>query len=226
MSARVFRITMICSILAWASVGPGCGRDASGPSATPEGGGADAATRAAGTGDAGDRGAIDSTLCEPFVPCGGDPEGTWVIEGWCLESPATVPDCPSAKPDIEIALSGTATFGGDRSFSGHFEHHMSLSYSLPPECVPSGTTRCEELGTDAVPCSGDPTEGCSCESPKIEEVEDEEGTWSIEGSTLTTELTVPEKETTRNPLCVEGDTIRILVPGGPIEPVMILRRQP
>jgi len=212
-------VVLTCSLL-----GPGCGQETPSRSqpvtgeaqgSTPEGG---AAAGVAGA-------AAAAPLCEDFEPCGGDPTGRWVIEGWCLESPAEVPSCPSAKPTVKITMAGRATLGEDGAYSGQFEQSMGFTYGLPAACVPEGTATCEVLGTDPMRCRGESPANCVCESPEFSETQEEQGTWTVDGNTLTTELTSPERMTTRNPICVDGDTIRLQVTGGPVEPVMILRRQ-
>ncbi len=179
-------------------------------------------------------------LLTNFQACGGDPTGDWDFTDLCfppemLGSNPFAESCPEAKVDFEVTWNANISFKGDGTtemlFSGT---SMESTYDIPLSCLTAPMdcatlgeqieSPCEETGGNCV---------CNAKTDNVNEnPEPELGGWSVNGDKLT--LVDDDGESTDNPFCVEGDTMRIHIteepdpedPGdSPDEYVVVLKKK-
>ncbi len=77
---------------------------------------------------------------DPFVPCGGDPEGVWITDPFALEREVSAPrgaSCAAATTTQHIrAEGGTATFRADGSYRGFSRSVTEAQLTIPASCAP------------------------------------------------------------------------------------------
>jgi hypothetical protein len=163
-----------------------------------------------------------------FDACGGDISGTWNFSGACASFPnpydTADPENPFAmckdKPSFAFTLdlSGTVTFGADGSFEVHQTTTSSADAKVPASCLASvggamytPDMVCTDLLKGTLESSGD----CSllAAEPQVEQ-NDETGTYTTEGSTLTVTTNgdgadAGADEPDMNEYCVQGDTLTV-----------------
>jgi hypothetical protein len=146
--------------------------------------------------------------------CGGDPVGTWTIDGICLHITEEdgLPSCIEIRIDAE--MSGTVTFAADQTYQVNATLVGSLDIVFMPGCLDPSMSSCDEMDDpeDGSDCSGDPQVECVCSS-LIDDVGDETGTWSASGSSLIMDE-APDESYDYGPseaeFCVSGDTMQLL----------------
>jgi hypothetical protein len=134
-----------------------------------------------------------------FSACGGDVTGTWTVSTVCAEAgDALLAECPDAIAEIDLALTGTATFNDDGTRSTDFTTQATITYTLSAECMSTITAgmppaTCDALSKPADPaeekgpttCAGDPAVACTCVETNPEKSETKTGTYVVDGTTLT-----------------------------------------
>ena len=125
----------------------------------------------------------DEDLECSFEACGGDPVGTWNIDGAC--SPATGgtdEDCPGATLVRSVTYAGTWNFEADMTYQVDGQALETLQGSFPRTCL-GQISRCEDLAEEGLTCR---TAGERCECSGVSsEPFDLVGTWTSSGSSLT-----------------------------------------
>ncbi|MBI2894307.1 MAG: hypothetical protein HYY06_12210 [Deltaproteobacteria bacterium] len=149
--------------------------------------------------------------------CGGDITGVWNINESCPGVEGAAPEeCPNAVIDITSGpdISGTATFVADGTYSMDVHVTAQVEVTVPPECTLNGTIRCDSLpamfeedAPGATCADGAVENSCDCSLP-VETDADENGTWTVNGSTLTT---VADGETNESQFCVQGDDLLVIM---------------
>jgi hypothetical protein len=167
---------------------------------------------------------VVSTDCG-FSACGGNLVGTWKVTSVCAEIAGAVIDvCPTAVAQLDLTLTGTATFSGDGTRSSDFTTKATITYTLDAACLNAITSgkppaTCDVLSKPADPangdgptaCTGDPTVSCTCVEDNPEKSEKKTGTYTADGSTLTmTEDADGSMKTAE--FCVKGSEVRVKQP--------------
>jgi hypothetical protein len=149
--------------------------------------------------------------------CGGDITGTWAISLGCVMLPpdflvdeetgeSPFGDCPELVVNAEIDLSGTAMFDEDGTFALNTTQSSDITITVPETCLPMGAA-CADLG-NAENMVEDLGDSCEIKMMQPEQVNEETGTYEIEGNTLITlgaDDTEPDEPAE---YCVDGDTLR------------------
>ena len=182
---------------------------------------------AVGCGDDGDGGGEDNDsnpdpvpekeVCE-FEACGGDPAGTWSLEGECgFEGRTDIdPECPGAFLQAEgVGLSGQSdlSFEDDGSWGLTYNLTGSFQFFVPKECL--GEATCEDVeGRLHLPQSDnwacpDTGEACDCLIPTETSLNDGgvRDSWRVEGNTIIATDTDDEDQVFE--FCIEGDTMTV-----------------
>lgn len=134
-----------------------------------------------------------------FSACGGDVTGTYAVTGVCAEASAPLLEqCPDVMAEIDLNLTGTATFNDDGTTETNFTSQTTISYTLTAACMDTVTSgmppaSCDELSEPADPesddgpttCTGDATVSCTCVQENPAETETKTGTYAASGTTLT-----------------------------------------
>ncbi len=173
-----------------------------------QGGGTGGAT---GTGGSG---ATDGGLsCAAVAPCGGDLVGTWKASGACLGKTEDLSSvCPGATADITVSLSGTETFNADLTYTATLTGGGTTTFHYPSTCLTGGTS-CTQWGQglmsvgmySSVTCTTDGAGVCNCVAVSPTTPDNESGTYSVSGGTVTT---VPAGSANGAPYCVQGSVLR------------------
>jgi len=156
-----------------------------------------------------------------FSACGGDVVGTWTVTGVCAVADALVEQvCPSGTAELDLALTGTATFADDGTSTTDFTSKATITYTLTAEClmnIAGGMlpADCESLSKEADPandegpttCTGDPSVSCTCVEEQPEKTETKTGTYTVDGSTMTT-TDDGDSEAKTLEFCVNGKEAR------------------
>jgi hypothetical protein len=154
---------------------------------------------------------IDTT-CDPTpAPCGGDPVGTWALEGSCgfeaLPNPLEAM-CPSSTFMLTVVSEmGTMTFEADGSFVQDFEIQSEALLTLDPmECFGVDCPTFEgilQMDAPGITCQAmGPT--CECTLPDNGMSEQVMGTWEVMDTNLV--LTTPDGPGVL-PFCIAGDRL-------------------
>lgn len=140
-----------------------------------------------------------------FTPCGGDLTGTWTFAASCatLAEPPVVDECPTAEVVFDVEFTGTVTFGADTAFSSSSVIDVIIEKTYPKTCLPSGMT-CADIGPGVVDT------GDSCvQTQTNQETNDDAGTWTSAGTTVT--ITRPDDTPETQEYCVSGDSASVKV---------------
>ncbi len=161
-----------------------------------------------------------------FSACGGDPTGSWSIEGTCYDASGFLEEfqqqCPEATGGVGLNAEGTYDLEGDQSFTISVSLTIRTRLTVPAACLQQGLTSCAQLNSEDLVCNGNPEVDCDCTFDQNEDIS-ESGTWSSSGSTLTLDDESPQDFI----FCVEGDTLKIQnIPEDPGDPsgVIVLSR--
>ena len=117
-----------------------------------------------------------------FEACGGDPVGSWNIDGACTPNSVGIDeDCPDATLVQSVSYSGTWSFAADMSYQVDGQALQSLQGSFPRSCL-GQLGACEDLSDEGT-CrtAGDRCECSSVSSQPFQLA----GFWTSSGSTLT-----------------------------------------
>ena len=184
--------------------------------------------------------------CGKVAPCGGDIVGTWKVVDTCTEgtlasSGSPIASCPSATAQVgNLSASGTATFNADMTYSVALSESASETIDVPMSCLSSGgtTVTCADLATSLGTALGGDDAGsttatcatsgssCNCTITVGGMTDNETGTYSISGDTVTTTPTAAPGTTvsTRGgSYCVQGSDLHLISmamtgPAGPSMP--------
>jgi hypothetical protein len=196
-----------------------------------QGGGTGGTGGATGTGGSG---ATDGGLsCAAVAPCGGDVVGTWKVSSDCLGKTEDLSStCPGATAEITFSLSGTQTFNADLTYTATLSGGGTTTYHYPGACLTGGTncTQWAQLLNSVgmyseVTCATDGAGVCNCVAVSPTMTDNESGTYSVSGGTLST---APAGSANGAPYCVQGNVLRempTLGDGGQISGSLVFTRQ-
>jgi hypothetical protein len=156
-----------------------------------------------------------------FTPCGGDLVGTWsFVDGCGLQGPPP-PKCEGATSSFDLDVDGTMTFTIDGSYALQGTATITISETYPAACLPAETTDCAQLENKGVDCTGDAAVSCTCTDSEADP-NSEEGTYSVEGTTLTTHA--GKDPATIADYCIDGDVLRMHPSDAPASQMLVLER--
>lgn len=160
---------------------------------------------ACGGDDAGVRN--DLALCESFSPCGGDPAGSWILDGFCIVDEDTrFDECPGATVERSLSRSGSVELNPDSSYQVDFTGNTRFTLSVSGSCL-TGVTDCSSLQQEdeSLSCTGDPASSCTCTGEDVS-VDMTTGTWAVSDNTI---AFTGEDGTETLGFCVEGNTLTL-----------------
>ncbi|XXX77589.1 hypothetical protein WMF30_02275 [Sorangium sp. So ce134] len=166
--------------------------------------------------------------CGEVAACGGDPTGSWTIEGTCLDASMFEELANGCGAEIDVSgldMVGTAEFRSDSTYATTSTMEGPLKIVYPPSCLTmeGATLTCAQL--DAViqqltaeedapfasaSCAAAGS-GCACTLVLEETTTAGAGTWSVSGSTITVQADGQEPE--ELPFCVEGSSLTMASQG-------------
>jgi hypothetical protein len=185
-----------------------------------------------------------SAACQDFAACGGEIDGSWVLDGICVDDARAQfqpvvrnsPDCADFLRSHEASASGGMSFTRTGEISAQLSIHHEFALRLNSRCasvvigqsVTLSASDCRdiadglatELGYDDVACSFEQG-GCSCHIEGSLNVD-----WRGRYSELATSLV--DLETRRSyPFCVEAQTLSIakVSVGGAMTATLALMRR-
>lgn len=187
-------------------------------------------------------GAGGADNCGKVAPCGGNLVGTWKVVDSCTGSTAVssgspITSCPSATAQVgSVSASGTATFNADMTYSVSVTESASETLDVPMSCLSSVT--CADLATSLGTVLGGDDAGaatttctasgssCDCTITLAGMTDNETGTYSISGDTVTTTPTAAPGTTVSTgggSYCVQGSDLHLISmamtgPGGATVP--------
>ncbi len=166
--------------------------------------------------------------CGKVAACGGDIVGTWTVQGACtIGSLATQTfggSCPGATSSSAGTASGTITFNADMTYTAKITESGSETLEIPSSCTMGAS--CSELqaafqqtaaadGDAGLSLTGTCTtvsSGCSCTISVPSTTDDESGTYSVSGDSLT--LNTSQGTSSANigsgTYCVQGNTLHLI----------------
>jgi hypothetical protein len=149
--------------------------------------------------------------------CGGDVVGTWEYKEVCTGDidQQIQQFCPSAMVTQTDAFTGTVTFNGDMTYTRVLSGSATADAEIPSACLmtPLGTVECSQAGGlieqfvdgATATCTEDmTTQICTC-NIVLDVDEDNAGTYTLDGGTLTTDDGSAQREWF---YCVEGSTFQ------------------
>jgi hypothetical protein len=178
-------------------------------------------------------GAAGADSCGKVAPCGGDLVGTWTVVDACsgattASSGSPIASCPNATAQVgNVSASGTATFNADMTYSVSITESGSETLVVPTSCLTSGTTTvtCTDLATTLNGVLGADDAGaattsctasgssCDCTITLAGTSDNETGTYSISGDTVTTVPTAAPGTTASTgggSYCVQGSDLHLI----------------
>lgn len=181
-----------------------------GATSSSSSGGPDAATDSGGGSDSG--GGTDAGInapevnitfgnCPAFVPCGGDPKGTWKLSGGCIPDTAfadLTQLCPTAAlSNVVIKARGIVTIDAT-TIDRDSEIKTTATINIPQAClqqIPGGSCAALQLGLtlqpptgaglDKATCAADGANGCNCDIEDATRVK-EKSAYTAAGNTIST----------------------------------------
>jgi hypothetical protein len=163
-----------------------------------------------------------SASCSGDTTCGGDVVGTWKIDAACAslsaDTSGMTANCPGASIDTSgLTITGTFTFGADKTYSSSLVEGGSVHYSLPNSCLTMNgqTVTCDELGT-AFTSAGDTFSSASCKTSGANclcdlgtkpQTTTETGTYTVAGSALT--MTASTGDVSTSSFCSKGNELHM-----------------
>ncbi len=182
----------------------------------------------------------DAGQCDTsgFTACGGDLEGTWDFSVGCVTLPDSLgsSDNPSAKcfsVDAEVDFSGEITFAKG-TYTGTTTNTFAVTQKIDKVCladsfssspdamgmtISASQIKCDDLVGEPDPGETPPVvketaDSCEIQPPEKTEMDTIDGTYTVEGSTLTTtDNDVSDGETAEakpQEYCIKGNTLTIL----------------
>ena len=156
----------------------------------------------------------DGPGCE-FAGCGGDPTGSWSVDGVCGDFSALGSElqeqCAGLELDYDLSATGQIGINGDSSYRAVIQLRVNISASYPASCIADATS-CADLQTGfegAASCTGDVSDRCDCEFVSLEN-SDDSGTWDTDGA----ELRIVDGDSEgRARYCQDGDSLRLEMVG-------------
>jgi|HubBroStandDraft_2_1064218.scaffolds.fasta_scaffold584693_1 hypothetical protein len=171
--------------------------------------------------------------CGKVAPCGGNIVGTWKVVDACTgstsgSSGSPISSCPSATTQVgNVNASGTATFNADMTYSVSVTESASETLDIPMSCLSSGTgttVTCADLATSLGTALGGDDAGatttcttsgssCNCTVTLAGMTDNETGTYSISGDTVTTTPTAAPGTTVSTgggSYCVQGSDLHLI----------------
>ena len=171
-----------------------------------------------------------SDAASKFVPCGGDPKGTWTFSEFCLGGGAIGDDpfkgkCPGVSVTADISIARDVIFDGTtltvtpgtQTSTSHVIIPLSCMNQLPDGgAYDSGMNDCTALGANlfknkdggapTTTCTDKSAGVCDCTETKIEQkTQDAPETYVVSGNLLTT--TKPGGSPETSEFCVSGDIL-------------------
>jgi hypothetical protein len=149
--------------------------------------------------------------------CGGDLDGTWEFSLGCVTLPpdflenedgeSPFGECPGLTLAAVLDLTGTITFDeGDGSYALDTMQSIELTITAPKSCLPMGAA-CDDLGDEETPVTDT---GDACEIVQTQEMmDDETGTYEIDGNTVITTNDLEMMADEPNEYCIRGDTLTV-----------------
>jgi len=193
MSSRV-RLSLLALGVSFASLSSGCGG----------GGGA--------------------TTCGKVQPCGGNLVGSWKLSSSCSDAASLelgITACPTARVDsVSQKPTGTASFTANGAYSVIGSNDVTLSFTLPADCLAAqgGTaTACAAVHAGIQAEVGSTYKSgscvvkgadCSCTTVFNPQAIDEAGTYTTEGTVVTTTATGDTASSTD--YCVQGSSLHMI----------------
>jgi hypothetical protein len=160
--------------------------------------------------------AADAVTCD-FAACtGGNIVGSWDILGACIDFANPFEElCADSTFEADTEFTGSFTFNDDGTYTSTITTGGTLNVVLPASCLTQltggQTVACTELGlfdsdeNGGGTCTGDTSTGCNCSGPLEGKTEENSGTYSVEGSTLTT---TDSEGTDTTTICINGDSLK------------------
>ncbi|WP_438034563.1 hypothetical protein [Sorangium sp. So ce204] len=161
--------------------------------------------------------------CGLVAACGGDPTGTWTMDGACLD-PSMVEDLHKgcdAESDISgVVMSGRAEFRADNTYVTTITQQGPIEVVYPAACLAAEETpiTCAQLsvkmqrlaaGKESPFTSAECAHAgadCACTFVLGRITAPSMGTWSVSGSILTIEPEGEGEEPEESPFCVQGSS--------------------
>lgn len=144
---------------------------------------------------------IDPSSCQEarsnFVPCGGDPKGTWTFADFCPDpATATVPDpfkgkCANYVGGVSVTATQEITIDATTTTTSAGQTTLTFTGDFPVSCLSEasdgGITTCDGMSNDSGTVCTDKGGGqCHCESTQVEQKPAEAPkTYSTNGTTWT-----------------------------------------
>ncbi|MGK4007880.1 hypothetical protein WMF31_35015 [Sorangium sp. So ce1036] len=162
--------------------------------------------------------------CEEVAACGGDPTGSWTLDGVCVDpslSAAHLEDCDAKSDASGVEVSGTIDFHADGTFVRTMTAKGRSRSIYPPGCsfLESGALTCEGLNdllkrsVDRVDSDYESAgcavvgESCVCDMVMSETTETETGTWAVSGATLT--IARDGRDPRGEAFCAQGSSLTL-----------------
>lgn len=147
--------------------------------------------------------------CTTFSACGGALEGDWKLEKWC-DVELGFDECPGAELLSFPQPSGMVSFKSDGTYSSTFTVGPgTVRMKFPLSCF-MGVTSCDQLNQSGeLTCTGNATDGCTCEQMVSAMTETETGTYMTSGNTITLTSSEAGSTPTTVEYCVSGSTLRV-----------------
>jgi hypothetical protein len=144
--------------------------------------------------------------CESFTPCGGDPVGTWYLVSVCADGQAIgFPGCPQSTLTVNLTQNGGQTIvNSDGTYSSDFTAAGTVDFVVPASCIPRLVPSCTALSQGPLTCTGDRTIQCDCSTPIEPDATVETGTWTLDGTTMTTLQDGTGTQPESSEICVSG----------------------
>lgn len=163
---------------------------------------------------------VEGVICSSAA-CGGDVTGRWSLVETCTEVvPLTWEECPSSEITNTDGphVAGAVTFAADGAYASHIEVAGEVHLYAPASCL--GSLTCESFQSalsDDFPgttCVGSlEVLACECDLP-IDTRADEQGSWGIDGMTLTVvardDGDPSTDEVTESQFCVRGSALLLI----------------
>lgn len=166
--------------------------------------------------------------CEEIAACGGDPTGSWTLDGACFDLSQFETGREDCDMEFDAAMeaSGTLDLHADGTYVSTITAKARSRSIYHPGCLSTegGTLTCEQLdaglrsnvdrgdsGYESAGCAV-VDQRCVCEMVMSETTRTETGTWAVSGTTLTI---ARDGQTPRSDaFCVQGSSLTIGVSVG------------
>ena len=169
----------------------------------------------------GDTASLITTECADFefTACGGDMTGTWKVKDICIEmglfdNPfADTPECQDSVYAATFDWDGIWEINSDGTLSvSNFSYTSGVDIVVTSACLDAyfpgvaPAESCEGIADDELTCAfADDTCTCETEPETKVMVESVTGTWSVDGTTMTSELDEGGDGPSSSEYCVDGN---------------------